>query len=341
VLSFGVAVLACAQTVVNINDRGWYSSAGAHNPGNNNTFTGQIGTTVYRSYFRFSIPASLTCITSATLELELENHYSAPLAHDLTLHDVSAVNVPLLDTTNGSGSGTAIHTDLGSGTVYGTETGIVNGDIGTVFSFALPSAALTDIAAAAGSDFAVGAQLTVGGPSGTRGVRFSGGNEARVHRLTLNACPPPPDLSVTKTQAVYDPGATGAYALPGNDVIYTITVTNSGVGSTDANSLVLIDAMPDDLAFFNGDIDTGGPDTYPGTDPVAFVDSASGLTFTYPADVAFSSAATKPANFAACTYTPVAGYDPAVTYLCINPKGVMTAGTPDPEFAVSFRARIE
>ena len=91
----------------------------------------------------------------------------------------------------------------------------------------------------------------------------------------------------------------------------------------------------------NGDIDAGGPDTYSGSDPVGFVDNSSGLTMTYASDVGFSDQATRPADFASCTYNPAAGYDPAVTYICLNPKGAMAAGDPDPQFAVAFRARIK
>ena len=51
------------------------------------------------------------------------------------------------------------------------------------------------------------------------------------------------------------------------------------------------------VEFFTGDIDTGGPDTYPGSDPVGFLDNGSGLTFNYASDVGFSDQATQPAGF--------------------------------------------
>ena len=140
---------------------------------------------------------------------------------------------------------------------------------------------------------------------------------------------------------IYDPNAEDLYAIPGNDVIYTINVSNSGPGSTDADSVVLIDAMPSEVEFFNGDIDTGGPDTFPGTDPVGFTQAnGAALTFNYAADVAFSDSVTPPPDFAACTYTPTVGYDSNVTYVCFNPKGVLGAGSPDPEFSVSFLSLI-
>ncbi len=103
------------------------------------------------------------------------------------------------------------------------------------------------------------------------------------------------------------------------------------------DSIEIIDALPPEVTFYNGDIDDAGPET----DPVSFTQIGAGLTFTYASDVAYSNSATKPVNFAACTYTPTAGYDPAVTYICFNPKGAMASGTPDPNFSLSFRARID
>ena len=92
------------------------------------------------------------------------------------------------------------------------------------------------------------------------------------------------------------------------------------------------------MTFFNGDANGAAA----GTDPVYFTNGSSGLTFNYATDVHYASGSTTPANFAACTYSPLLGYDPAVRYICINPKGVMngTSSTPTPQFTVSFRTRI-
>ena len=144
-------------------------------------------------------------------------------------------------------------------------------------------------------------------------------------------------LDGSKSVAVWDPGATGLYAVPGNDVIYTIQITNTGEGAADDNSIVLIDPIPGDVEFYHDDIDDGGPET----DPVSFAQTGAGLTFTYATDVAYSNGGSAPADFASCTYSPATGYDPNVTYICVNPKGSMAAGDPDPDFEVSFRARIK
>ena len=144
-------------------------------------------------------------------------------------------------------------------------------------------------------------------------------------------------LTLAKSSAVYDPSSTAPYSLPGADVLYTITVTNTGSGSTDTDAVFAYDALPSTLTFFNGDIDGAGPLT----GPVAFTQTGSGLTFSSATDVRYSNLAAAPASFAACSYTPVAGYDAAVRYVCFNPKGALlsSGGTP-PQFNVQFRARI-
>tara|TARA_R100000935_G_C2841201_1_gene171143 strand:+ start:2423 stop:6214 length:3792 start_codon:yes stop_codon:yes gene_type:complete len=150
------------------------------------------------------------------------------------------------------------------------------------------------------------------------------------------------ELTGAKAIEVYDPAGTGdVYSMPGTDVLYTLTVSNTGNGPADADTVVLIDRMPAEVEFFNADIDTGGPDRYPGSDPVGFIDSASGLTYTYATDTGYSNLSTPPGSFGECSYIPQNGYDPAVTYICFNPKGSMATGDPDPEFSLSFRARIK
>lgn len=144
----------------------------------------------------------------------------------------------------------------------------------------------------------------------------------------------PTTLSAEKTVNIYDPQNVGLYALPGNDVIYTISVENTGTGDVDSGSLILIDAMPPEVIFYNGDIDDGGPET----DPVSFQDTGGNLTLDFNTDVGFSNAATKPTDFTQCNYTPIAGYDPDVTFICFTPQGVMTGQS---MWSISFRSRIK
>lgn len=144
-------------------------------------------------------------------------------------------------------------------------------------------------------------------------------------------------LTGQKTVSVYDPTSSGLYAIPGNDVIYVIDIKNEGTGPADANSLFLVDDLPEEVIFYNNDIDDGGP----ATDPVVFIDSGSGLSFNYATDVKYATGVTKPTSNSDCDYNPVAGYDPNVKFICISPSGVLRAGTPDPSFSIQFRTQIK
>lgn len=145
-----------------------------------------------------------------------------------------------------------------------------------------------------------------------------------------------PNLDAEKTLAVYS-GSASDYSIPGSDVIYTITATNAGSGPVDGNSIFLVDSLPPEISFYNGDMDDSGP----ATGPVLFTDIDSGLTFG-PADVGYSTAAAAPTNFSQCNASPGAGYQNTVRHICFAPKGTLSEGTiTSASFSVSFRARIE
>lgn len=148
-------------------------------------------------------------------------------------------------------------------------------------------------------------------------------------------CQPSATITANKSVSVYNPDGMNGYMIPGNDIIYTITVANAGPGRASADSMFLVDTMPTHVTFYNDDInDLNGPEV----DPVTFSETGSGLTYTFSSDVAFSNSISKPADFDECNYTPVAvGYDENVTHICINPKGEML---PDSNWSVNFRARI-
>ncbi len=162
-----------------------------------------------------------------------------------------------------------------------------------------------------------------------------GSQQLGIYDLTYNKIMPL--LSSLKSVAMVGTSGNASFAIPGNDVYYTLTVTNSGDGTVDTDTLFLADPLPTQVEFFNGDIDGAGP----ATGAVYFTQTGAGLTFTLATDVKYSNAVSAPANFAACAYTPSAGYDPNVRYLCLNPKGKMLAGSPDPTFSLQFRARIK
>ena len=136
-----------------------------------------------------------------------------------------------------------------------------------------------------------------------------------------------PTLNADKDVDLFSGNVT-AYAVPGSDVVYSINVENTGSGPVDSNSMVMIDAMPPEVSFMTGS--------------VSFIDNDSGMTFTPATDLAFSKAATAPANFAACTDSPTGTYDPDITFICLAPKGTMSEGTITPSsFTIEFRAAVK
>jgi len=141
-------------------------------------------------------------------------------------------------------------------------------------------------------------------------------------------------LTISKTGTlVSDPvnGATNPKYIPGAIVRYTFTVTNTGPSSVTNNSVWLIDTLPNQLL-----VGTSSSPIFTQGTPT------SGLTFTVGTDIKYSNAATAPTSFANCTYTPVSAYDPAVNFVCLNPKGTMagSTGTP-PNFTLSIQAQVQ
>jgi uncharacterized repeat protein (TIGR01451 family) len=170
-------------------------------------------------------------------------------------------------------------------------------------------------------------------------VRVTGveGAEGAVTDLgvgSFTVAVPQPTITVIKSSTVQSaPHAGSPKRIPLSVVQYEITVTNSGPGTVDANTLIITDPIPADSAMYVS--------TTP-TNPVAFVNGGtpSGLTFNYATNVSYSS--TGPAG--PWTYTPVPdanGFDPVVRAVRIVPGGVMSAaGSGNPSFTIQFRIRV-
>ncbi len=138
--------------------------------------------------------------------------------------------------------------------------------------------------------------------------------------------------AVKSSQVLSDPanGASNPKAIPGALVTYSITVRNTGPSAVDANSVLIIDALPAQLA-----VGAGLAPSFVQGSP------ASGLTFNPVLDLRYSNAMSPPASFAACTYTPVSGFDPDVRFVCFNPKGAMAGSTGvPPSFTISFQGQV-
>jgi uncharacterized repeat protein (TIGR01451 family) len=145
---------------------------------------------------------------------------------------------------------------------------------------------------------------------------------------------PQPALTVVKSSAVLSSPVPGLpKRIPGAVVRYDISVTNSGPGIVDANTLVITDPIPADSAMYVG--------TASGN-PVVFVNGAtpSGLTYNYAAHVRYSNVGVS----GPWTYTPLPdsnGFDSAVRAIRVAPAGAMSAASGgNPGFTLQFQVRI-
>jgi hypothetical protein len=146
-----------------------------------------------------------------------------------------------------------------------------------------------------------------------------------------------PTVTAQKSSMIYDTGSNPLYRIPGNDIIYKISIRRTTGQAVSNNSIFVLDSVPTNLIFYNGDYDGAGP----GNTPVGFVDNGSGLIFTYATDVKYSNAVVSPTSFAACTYAPIAAYDVNVKHICVNPKGSFVSGLAGSSFDLFFRAQIK
>ncbi|MBI5971264.1 MAG: DUF11 domain-containing protein [Deltaproteobacteria bacterium] len=150
-----------------------------------------------------------------------------------------------------------------------------------------------------------------------------------------------PSLTVLKSvQVSSDPvnGAANPKAIPGAEMLYTITVTNSGSGTVDGGTMVITDPIPANTSICVSILCSNPPVTWScSAAPVC------GLSYGYATDVTYSSAVGGGAPF---TYTPVpdvAGYDALVTGVRINPTGTFAGASsaPYPNFSFYFKVKVK
>jgi len=164
--------------------RGWHTGGGAgHTNNNDNTLTGTSGSTIYNSYFVFSLVGfTATTITEVKLELELESYSSTDANETLSVWDVSTPSA----TVEASGTNATIFNDLGGGVKYGMAT-VTSASVSatTPVPFVLAAQANTDLKAKLGAEFVVG----VHSDNAPGYVRFSAASEARLARLVVKYLP--------------------------------------------------------------------------------------------------------------------------------------------------------
>lgn len=200
---------------------------------------------------------------------------------------------------------------LAAGELLGTSLSDTNQDVGTVVvTFAQP---VTRVEVRYGNYPLQAGETTTG--------------QQWISIADLAFCPMP-KLDVVKSSAAWAPAGPDRFAIPGSDVVYTITVSNTGGSPVDLNGLTLTDPLPPQVTFFNGDFDGAGA----GTAVFGFAPGASGVSIPAGA-LAFSSN-----GGSSYSYSPSAGYDPAVNAIRFSPTGSMAANS---SFSVSFRTRIK
>lgn len=149
-------------------------------------------------------------------------------------------------------------------------------------------------------------------------------------------------LTNLKTVAVLnDPynGTTNPKNIPGAEELYTITITNSGSGAVDNNTLIITDPIPANTTLFTGNLSGGAPYTFTNGTP------SCGLTCNFTAlnnttdCIDFSTD-----NGATWTAVPNGGYDASINSIRFKPAGSMsgdsTLGAPSPNFSLVFKVKV-
>jgi hypothetical protein len=152
-----------------------------------------------------------------------------------------------------------------------------------------------------------------------------------------------PPLNITKASVIIsDPinGTSNPKFIPGAVAEYVLTVSNPASYAVSPNSLLVIDKTPANLEFALADIAGAAG-------PIRFVQGApsSALTYTFTSlasssdDLEFSYDATGTTWTGSPSAAAIAsGYDPAITFIRLSPKGSMAAGS---SFQVRLRYRIK
>lgn len=148
-----------------------------------------------------------------------------------------------------------------------------------------------------------------------------------------------PTLTFAKSVVAYsDPlnVTTNPKAIPGAEMLYTITVTNSGYGAADNNTTVVTDPIPANMSMCVS--------TLCSNPPVVFSCSAApacGLTYTT-ANVTYSNQAGGGVPYSYSALPDAAGYDSAVTGIQINPAGIFNgASGGTPSFSLVLKMKIK
>ena len=254
-------------------------------------------------------------------------------------------NYSITVTNNGGSDATNVFLDdtLPAGVSYFSHTASVGSydlttwTIGTLANGSTATLSITVIAGQVVTDTVV--TNTANNLLLDQGDPDTSNNQASVD-VTIKSVP---DIRVIKSaQTIEDPinGSTNPKAIPGAVILYSITLTNQGLGAADLDSVIITDPIPANAELFVGDLSAGSP--------VAFIDgavsSALSLSFTslgsLADDIEFSSDGS---NYNDTPVPDVDGYDAGITHIRLLTKGAFAAsdGSNHPSFTIRFKVRIQ
>jgi hypothetical protein len=296
------------------------------------TFAGRTAsitanTRVIRVTFSFGVP--IRNLTLAVHDIDFTDDQFRDWLHVQGANG-AATYVPAMISPAGNNNGAGPFAATGSAVRFGPSTG--NGITVADNSQAVGVGASANTGTTAGNvniSFAqpvTSVTLRYGNFPFVQGEKSTGQQAFGISALSF--CPMPNLTTSTKTSAPLATTGPDRFNVPLADVVYTITVTNSGGSPVDLNGLVLTDVLPSTLAFYNGDFDPAAP----GTDPFQLNAGTSGVT------LAASNVTYSNNGGTSYAYTPAAGYDPNVSRIRIAPGGSLAANS---SFNIRFRARIK
>ncbi len=143
-------------TIIEANDTGWYNSSGNHDSGNTNYLAGDNNLNdgwLYRNWMSFQLPTFTQSVISAKL---LINAFSVSGSETYQLRDVIT---PVAELRAGGTGKTAIYSDLGNGTIYGSRN-FTTADSNNIVTINLNSSLVAALNAKSGQAFAMGGLIT-------------------------------------------------------------------------------------------------------------------------------------------------------------------------------------
>ncbi len=312
------------------------SNVGSSAVGASDTLNAYAPPTVSKAFSLSSLPNGGSTTVTLTLGNPAVNpgNLTGISVSDVLPASPGAMTVYATSSTNGCGgtvdgrTGAGAYAALAAGNTEFRLTGV------TLAANATCTLAVSVTASTPGTFTNTTTAVVAGGV--TAGAITVTGVVSNTATLTISG----PTLYNLKTVTVLtDPvnGASNPKNIPGAEVLYSIRITNTGAGTVDNNSMVIVDQIPPSTQMFVGNL--GAP-----SGPIAFVDSTtppSGISWSS-SNIQFSS--TLPPGPYAFTYTPSGtGYDPLVTAIRLNPQGTMApaSGGNNPYFELRFKVQIK